>query len=142
MMPWSQDGFGSGTHASAIGSSSDSAGGMVSGSYGETGFPQSGDSAAALSSDESLALEDGVYSDFYLVSFEPVPLQGWDYYVLDTEGSDAFAASDDAYWLIPTHELALIPSTSDEMVYELVLLPTGFDGSSDFATGVESGMGE
>lgn len=79
-------------------------------------------SSGSLSMDESIALaNEGIYSDFYVVSYTPVMVESWDLYVLDTSGSMEFAAADES--TLPTHELALI-SSDDGMSYELALVPT------------------
>ena len=93
-----------------LGVTSSSASASIGGSFGES---------AALTPDESLALGDeGIYSDYYVVSWAPVSVQ--EYYIID---SDQLSWNDDAFSLSPTHELALVPSSSDEMVYDLVLVP-------------------
>ena len=87
---------------------------------GSTGFSSS--ESASLSMDESLALGDqGVYSDFYVVSFTPATIETWDLYVID---GDQLSMSDES---LPSHELALVPSSSDEMVYDLVLMPIEYE---------------
>ncbi len=143
-----------GSDVSSIGSSSHEAGGTVSGSYSDIGSSWGSDdlTLSSLSEEETLALEDGIYSDFYLVSFEPVTVSGWDYYVVDFGDSNELASVDfgesdqlaasDEFWLIPTHELALIPSTEDEMVYELVLVPMFDDMTADLGSDIGEGIGE
>lgn len=120
----------------ASASSVDTAIGGLSESYSRSsGFFDSGETAS-LTPDESLALgADGVYSDFYVVSWTPIVSESWDYYVIDTSGVDQLAAIEESYLLLPTHELALIPSQTDEMVYELALVPITFDAMSDAALG-------
>ena len=143
MIVWDDSGF-DGGHASAIGSSPDFGEGTVSGSYSDSsGFMGSDEFAStSLNTDESLALEDGIYSDLYFVSFEPVSMDGWHYYLIDTSGPDELAASEE-FWLMPTHELVLIPSTTDEMVYDLVLVPMTFDDmTADFGSGITNRSGE
>jgi hypothetical protein len=152
-MAWSIPDSHSSQQASAVGTTSDHAGGSLSGSYSDSSGLTGSDESASLSMDESLALGDeGIYSDFYVATFEPTTLDGWDYYVLDTdgwqfaaiddtEGSDQLAASDDSY-LILAHDLALIPS-EDEMVYELALVPTDFDDMTvEFGSGLTETFGE
>jgi hypothetical protein len=64
----------------AVGATADSG----SGSTGVTS-----DEYASLSDEDVLALADqGIYTDFYRVSFTPIALSGWNYYVLD----DGFAS--------------------------------------------------
>ena len=86
----------------------------------------SGADTAALGMDESLAASDeGLYSDYYLVTWTPVAVETWDYYVIDDGGSQQLVVlSDSDVWMPATHELALVPSASDEMIYELVVVPT------------------
>jgi hypothetical protein len=133
-MAWDE----AGGHLSSIGSTSDEAGGTIS--YSLSGSDEF--ASSSLNSDESLALEGGIYSDLYFVSFEPVPMGGWDYYVVDASGSSELVATEE-YWLMPTHELALIPSTTDEMVYDLVLVPTSFDDmTAEFGSGIGDSTGE
>ena len=56
------------------------------------------DEHPSLSTEDSVALADeGIYSDFYVVTFEPMTMESWDYYVLDTERSDSLAASDPSW---------------------------------------------
>jgi len=63
------------TDDSAIGATADSGSGSIGGSA-------TSDQFASLSGEDTLALADeGIYSDFYRVSY--TPLAGWDYYVLD-----------------------------------------------------------
>jgi len=59
------------TDDSAIGATADSGSGSVT-----------SDQFASLSDEDTLALaDDGIYTDFYRVSYTPIA--GWDYYVLD-----------------------------------------------------------
>lgn len=130
-------GFSSPERISAIGvSSQESGSGTLSGSYSDSSGFSANSESASLASEDSIALADeGIYSDFYVVSWTPVTIESWDYYVIDTGDMGELALSDEASFLMPTHELALIPSESDEMIYELALVPLTFDGSSDDATG-------
>ena len=107
------------------------------------GVAASVDEQASLSRGDSLALADeGIYSDFYVVAFEPMTMESWDYYVLTTDGSDAFAANDQ-YWLLPTHELALVPSASDEMIYDLVLVTASYgEITAELGSGLTESFGE
>ena len=92
-------------------------------------------SSASVSSDESLALGDqGIYSEYYVVSYTPMVET---YYIIDSE---QLSWNDDAFSLSPTHELALIPSSSDEMFYDLVLVPVdevtaSYSFDSEMSTG-------
>src|SRR5688572_23155893 len=65
----------------AIGGTSASAGGSVSGSFGSS---QELSSSSSISSDASLSLDDqialgdqGIYSDYYVVSWTPVAVETW-----------------------------------------------------------------
>ena len=113
-----------------IGALSDYGSGAVSGSSDSLSYSSSitgsGADTAALGMDESLAASDeGLYSDYYLVTWTPVAVETWDYYVIDDCGSQQLVVlSDSDVWLPATHELALVPSASDEMIYELVVVPT------------------
>jgi hypothetical protein len=107
----------------AIGGTSASANGSVGGSFGSS---QELSSSSSISSDASLSLNDqislgdqGVYSDYYIVSWAPVAVETWDYYIIP----DQLSFNDEGFSSAPTHELALVPSSSDEMVYDLVLVP-------------------
>jgi len=116
----------------------------LSGSSNDTiGVSASVEEQASLSSAERFALADeGIYRDFSVVAFEPMTMESWDYYVLTTESSDALAAND-PYWLLPTHELALIPSASDEMIYDLVLVPVPYDEvTAELGSGLTESFGE
>jgi hypothetical protein len=74
----------------ALGATSDESMASLSGSYDAIG-------STAMSSSEtgdSIALaNEGVYSDFYVVSFEPVLVEQWDLYVLDTSGGNELASA-------------------------------------------------
>ena len=136
--------------AQPIGALSDHGSAMVTGSSTEAlsdgiALSQSSDESASLGmSSESLAAADeGIYSDYYLVSLTPIAVETWDYYVIDDGGSAQLVAiSDHDVWL-PTHELALVPSASDEMIYELVLVPTFTnDMTASFPEGSSDALGE
>ena len=115
-----EKGFSESYHQSSLGSTSSEAGGWVSGSNDSSML--SSESTASLGSSDSYALADeGIYSDFYIVSFEPVALESWDVYVINTGDMNELAAADEFEIGVPTHELALI-SNGDSM--ELVLVPT------------------
>jgi hypothetical protein len=136
-----QNGFGPHDLSSPVGAMSDSGTGMVSGSYrsGPSNFSSNADDSAAIGSDESLAAADeGPYSDTYVVSLIPRS-NSWDDYAIDDRDSSDMTAASDVYLWMPTQEqVVLIPSasTSDEMVYELALIPmTSSDGS-----GLSTGM--
>jgi hypothetical protein len=59
-----------------------------------------------LTMDESLALADeGIYSDYYLVSWTPMAVDTWDFYVIDID-----ATSDQ----VATLDLSAFPSESSE----------------------------
>jgi hypothetical protein len=137
--------------AQPIGALSDSGSGTLTGSSSEalssgTTFSQIGDESASLSmqSDSfAAAADEGIYSDYYLVSLTPVAVESWDYYVIDDGGSAQLVAISDYDVWLPTHELALIPSASDEMVYELVLVPTFTDDAiASWSDGSADAMGE
>ena len=118
-----QKGFHNSYEQSAVGSTSDATSAWLS----------SASDDASLSMDESIALADeGIYSDFYVVSFTPVVLESWDLYVIDVGEPGELAAADE-FSMSPTHELALI-SSDDGMSYELALVPTD-DLSSDESVG-------
>ena len=113
----------SGPQHDAIGGTSASAGGSVSGSFSsqELSSSSSISSDASLSLDDQIALGDqGIYSDYYVVSWTPVAVETWDYYIIPDQLS---FNDDEGFSSAPTHELALVPSSSDEMVYDLVLVP-------------------
>jgi hypothetical protein len=62
---------------SAVGATADSGSGSLSGSVAS-------DEYASLADEDALALADeGIYSDFYRVTYTPIALSDWDYYVLD-----------------------------------------------------------
>jgi hypothetical protein len=113
----------------AFGGTSSSASGTIGGSYGSSqafssSSTMSGDEGALLSPDEQLSLGDqGVYSDYYIVSWAPAGVESWDYYIIP----DQVSWTDEGFSSAPTHELALVPSSSDEMVYDLVLVPVDYD---------------
>ena len=76
----------------------------------------------SYSSDESLALDQGIYSDFIVASF-PVTFESWDLYLIPEEsldilamsdfqsGYDVVALSDNDFMILP-HDLVLIESYS------------------------------
>ena len=115
--------------ASSIGGLSDHGSGMVSGSSAQslndgTNFSLNDTTSFGMGSESLAAADEGIYSDYYLVTWAPVAVESWDYYVIDDGGSTQLVAiSDNDVLLLPTHELALVPSASDEMIYELVLMP-------------------
>lgn len=121
--------FGSRQDRAALGSISDEAGGSIGGSFG--------DQSASASTDQSFALGDqGLYSDYYLVSWTPVASDNWSYYTIDT---DSLASSGgEGTVMTRDYELALLPSGSDDSVYELAFVPvmsiddmsSGFAGSA------------
>jgi hypothetical protein len=149
-------------HASTTVSGSYSSSRSSSSSEQMASYPSSSNEAVALGMDESLAAADeGVYSDYYLVTWTPIAAESWDYYVIDFSGSDQLVlieefdvwmptrelalieesdqlATSDSDAGMPTHELALIES-DDGTTYELALIPTSYDDmfaelpSSDFS---------
>ena len=131
-----QHGFGSNASSSAIGGMSDEAGGTLSGSYSSSAsnLSTSDDQSASIGTDESLAAaDDGLYNDYYVVSWAPVMGDSWDYYVFDDGGTPQLVALSDFDMSMPTQDqLVLIPSTttSDETVYDLALIRMTFDDFS------------
>ena len=118
-----QQGFGSSSSLSSTGAMSDHGNGTVSGSYSSSAsnLSTSGDETASIGTEESLAAADqGVYSDFYVIGLAPA--ESWDYYVIDDGGTPTvIGLSDYDVWM--PQQLVLIPSTSDEMTYDLALIP-------------------
>ena len=132
-----QQGFRS-THGSGTGAVSEQASSTIGGSYdsmsSSRSFSGTGDETASLGMDESLAAADGgIYSDYYVIGWTPSTVQTWDYYVIDNGGTPELIAISEFDVLMPTHELALVPSASDEMVYELALVPVTFGELSEDA---------
>jgi hypothetical protein len=130
-----QQGFGPGGFSSAFGATSDEGGATLGGSYSSSAsdLSTSGDQSAAIGTDKSLAAaDDGLYTDYYVVSWAPVTGGGWDYYVIDDGGTPQSLALNDFDLWLPTHQLVLIPSmsTPDETVYDLALVPMTFDANS------------
>ena len=145
--------FGSPAHDMSIGATASQAGGMVTGSSRASSSSGANDrtaSSASSSFDDSLAAGDvDVYSDYYVVGWTPAAADGWDYYVIDYGSGEQLVLIDDAdqlalteqdVLLIPTHELALIPSASDPegMTYELAWVPISYDDM--FAAGFSSDL--
>ena len=136
-----QPGFGSGLGMIGTGAVSDSGSGTIAGSYDSMSSSSSsfsgsgiGNESASLSMDESLAAADeGFYTDYYLVGWTPSTIDTWEYYVIDDGGTPELVAISDFDVWMPTHELALVPSTSDEMIYELALVPVTFGDLSEDA---------
>ena len=132
-----QPGFGSAMIGT--GAVSNSGSGSIGGSYDSMSSSVLsgsgiGEESAALRMDESLAAADqGFYTDYYLVGLTPSTIDTWDYYVIDDGGTPQLVAISDFDVWMPTHELALVPSTSDEMVYELALVPVTFGDLSEDA---------
>ena len=92
----------------AVGATADESMASVSGSYdaiasNSMSSPETGDSLARA--------DEGIYSDFYVVTWEPVVIEQWDLYVLDTGEGDQLASAESSDIALPTHELALV---SDE----------------------------
>ncbi len=119
-----QEGFGSNSHLASVGSISDEAGGSLSGSVSDADDnlalgDESGNESLAFADDsfdmdESLALADeGIYSDYYLVSWTPVTAEAWDIYLIDTGTSDALAAGDGMYLVSPAFEVVSAPVMID-----------------------------
>jgi hypothetical protein len=131
-----QQGFGLSGSSSAIGATSDNGNGTLSGSHSSSAsnLSTSDDQSASIGTDESLAAADnGLYNDYYVVSWAPLTGDSWDYYVLDDGGTRQLVALSDFDMSMPAQDqLVLIPSTSspDETVYELALIPMTFDDFS------------
>ena len=108
----SDRGFGSTDRMASTGSTSDHAGGTVSGSVSSDGSQfLSGDHSASLSSDEGFSMDDslaaadeGIYSEYYLVSWTPITVDSWDYYVIDT-GSTPELVVGEGYFLMPSFDV-------------------------------------
>jgi len=134
-----QQSFGVSTPSNVMGVMSDLGSGTAGGSLSPsaTGFSMSGDESASIGTDDSLAAADGgTYADYYLVSWAPARADSWDYYVIDGSSTPQVIAITD----IDADQLALVPSTSDEVVYELALIPMTFDdGGLSTSTGDLSG---
>src|SRR5688572_26962383 len=85
-----QKGFSGSDDQSLMASASDEASGSVNGNALIS-------SESSGSMDESLALADeGIYSDFYVVSWTPVVVESWDLYVINTGDRDELAAADES----------------------------------------------
>jgi len=122
------------SHTWNVGASSSQAGATVTGSVA------SDDSLASITTEETdvLALADeGIYTDFYRVSFEPIALQQWDYYMISPVSSDEYAASEDLYVLTPAYEFIVFTDSddmlaaSDEMSSQGMLASLSSDLSDD-----------
>ena len=77
------------------------------------------DSVAALNMDESLALDDGIYSDVYTVAWTPSSSDDWMNYI-EVPPAKQLAVSDDMT-LVPAYRISLMPSdplapTQEELV--------------------------
>jgi hypothetical protein len=129
-----QQGFGSMHSSQAIGGLSDRGSGTISGSHdsmSSSSFSGIGNETASLSTEDSLAAADqGFYTDYYVIGWTPSTV---DYYVIDDGGTPELVAISDFDVWMPTHELALVPSASDEMVYELTLVPVTLGDLSEDA---------
>ena len=113
-------GFGSDQHLSSFGSTSTHAGGTVSGSsdFGSDHSASLGDSSMS-GMDDALALGDeGIYSDYYIVSWTPMTSDGWDYYLIDT-GSDEFASAEEVYILTPVYDVVVLEDLSSDFSSDL-----------------------
>lgn len=85
------------------------------------GSTSSETSASLGGSYDSFALaDDGTYSDFYVVTWEPVMLESWDLYVLNTGDMNELGAADEFAIGVPTHELAVIDSDDSGMTLAFV----------------------
>ncbi|MGZ5145727.1 MAG: hypothetical protein ACXWCP_19440 [Burkholderiales bacterium] len=77
------------------------------------------DSAAALNMDESLALDEGIYSDVYAVAWTPASWDDWMSYI-EVPPAGQLALSDDIT-LVPAYQISFMPSgvfapTQEELV--------------------------
>lgn len=126
-----QQGFGSGSSSIAMGAMSDHGSGTLSGSYSSSSsaYSTNGGETASIETDANLAAADeGLYSDYYVVGLAPMTDESWNYYVIDDGGTPTVIGLNDFDVWIPD-QLVLIPSNSDEMTYELALIPMTFDDS-------------
>ncbi|MDB5864259.1 MAG: hypothetical protein JWO70_2065 [Betaproteobacteria bacterium] len=74
----------------------------------DTGYLELSDATDWSASFDQMAEAD---SGGYLVSWTPVALDGWDYYVIDiVDSSDQLAIGDETYVVAPTDYIALFPS--------------------------------
>ena len=81
----------------------------VTASAASESYSESSSATASLGMGESLALaDDGVYSDYYIVSWTPVMVESWDVYLIDMGSADELAAADSIS--MPRHELATVSS--------------------------------
>jgi ABC-type proline/glycine betaine transport system substrate-binding protein len=92
------DGFGSG-HVRTAATSSD----IVA---QDTGYLQLSDASDWSASFEQMAEAD---TDGRLVTWTPVAVDGWDYYVLDMDSSDQLAMGEETYVIAPIDHIALVP---------------------------------
>lgn len=103
-----------GDHLSSIGSTSSHASGSVTGS--SEGFA-SFDSSSESSTDW-LVSDQGMYSDYYLVSFAPELGDSWEYYLIDVD-PEQLSFSEETYLLMPTYDVVLIEDMGQDLASDL-----------------------
>jgi hypothetical protein len=81
------------SHAMSYGSTSDYGSGSLSGTSSNASSVSSSDQFTGLNVDESLALNDGIYSDVYIASWTPVTSEDWMSYVEPVSFDDMIASS-------------------------------------------------
>jgi hypothetical protein len=106
-------GFGSSDRMASAPSYSHHAAGMTGTYTNDASAISSGDEFASLNMDETLALDEGVYSDFYLVGWTPSASDDWMSYTAAIEAGHQFAAIDDVVF-VPAYDIALI--TDDALI--------------------------
>lgn len=112
------DSIASSSNMDAVGSVSDEAGGSVSGAFDQSASASSTNESSASGMDDTLARADqGIYSEYYLVSWTPSEV---DYYLIDVNQPLLISET----FIVQPYELALIQSSSDENVYEVAFVPT------------------
>ena len=104
-------------HMTSIGSTSSHAGGTVTGSSESFGSLEP--SASGESSMDWMALGDqGIYSDYYLVSLTPELGDQWEYYLIDVD-PEQLSFSEETYFLMPTYDVVLIEDMGQDVASDL-----------------------
>lgn len=114
-----KEGFSSSSATSNMGSTNSSASGEVAFS---TGFDTSTSASewSVSGKDDSLSLaDDGVYTEYWLVSFAPEATGSWDPYVVIQPRWHELVSIEPVYYLMPSYDIVLIQDTSDDIPSDL-----------------------
>jgi len=112
-----EGGLGSRSHTQDIGSTTSEAGGNAMGSSSFDQFAWS-DQGASSPEDWMTLGDEGVYSEYYLVSLTPGINEASDYYLIDL-GADEVASAEEILFLTPTYDVVFIQDMSEDIASDL-----------------------